>query len=128
MCALASYLAEDEPSPADLLARPECAWITCELEERVRREAIAHVVPEHITEVRERRLAWIGKTRAAVKERLTKEIAWWDHRANQLEQTDLVGRRFRTFGPLQAGRPRPSERAAPRFMTGAWLRLCRVGS
>ena len=85
-------LAEDEPSPADLLARPECAWITRELEERVRREAIAHVVPEHVTEVRERRLAWIGKTRAAVKERLTKEIAWWDHRANQLEQEEQAGK------------------------------------
>ena len=105
-------LAEDEPPPADLLARPECAWITRELEERVRREAIAHVVPEHVTEVRERRLAWIGKTRAAVKERLTKEIAWWDHRANQLEQTDLVGRRLRTFGPLRAGRPRSQEERA----------------
>ena len=85
-------LAEDEPPPADLLARPECAWITRELEESVRREAIAHVVPEHVTEVRERRLAWIGKTRAAVKERLTKEIAWWDHRANQLEQEEQAGK------------------------------------
>ena len=27
----------------------------------------------------------------------------------------------------RAGRPRPSGRAAPRFMTGAWFRLCRVG-
>ena len=85
-------LAEDEPPPADLLARPECAWITRELEEGARREAIAHVVPEHVTEVRERRLAWIGKTRAAVKERLTKEIAWWDHRANQLEQEEQAGK------------------------------------
>ena len=27
----------------------------------------------------------------------------------------------------RAGRPHPSGRAAPRFMTGAWFRLCRVG-
>ena len=85
-------LAEDEPTAADLLARPECAWITRELEETARREAIAHVVPEHVTEVRDRRMAWIDKTRAAVKERLTKEIAYWDHRANQLKLREQAGK------------------------------------
>ena len=85
-------LAEDEPAAADVLARPECAWITRELEETARREAIAHVVPEHVTEVRDRRMAWIDKTRAAVKERLTKEIAYWDHRANQLELREQAGK------------------------------------
>ena len=30
-------------------------------------------------------------------------------------------------GPDSAGRPRPSGRADPGFMTGAWFRLCRVG-
>ena len=85
-------LAEDEPTAADLLARPECAWITRDLEETARREAIAHVVPEHVTEVRDRRMAWIDKTRAAVKERLTKEIAYWDHRANQLKLREQAGK------------------------------------
>ena len=85
-------LAEGEPAAADLLARPECAWITRDLEETARREAIAHVVPEHVTEVRDRRMAWIDKTRAAVKERLTKEIAYWDHRANQLKLREQAGK------------------------------------
>ena len=85
-------LAEGEPAAADLLARPECAWITRELEETARREAIAHVVPEHVTEVRDRRMAWVDKTRAAVKERLTKEIAYWDHRADQLELREQAGK------------------------------------
>ena len=37
------------------------------------------------------------------------------------------GLRPRTFGPLRAGRPCPSGRADPRFATGVWFRLRRVG-
>ena len=85
-------LAEGEPAAADVLARPECAWIGRELEAAARREAIAHVVPEHIAEVRGRRLEWIDKTRAAVKERLTKEIAHWDHRADRLKLREQAGK------------------------------------
>jgi hypothetical protein len=89
-------LAEGEPTAADLLARPECAWITRasgqSIEQRAQGHAIAHVVPEHITEVRGRRLQWIEKTRAAVKDRLTKEIAYWDHRAEQLKLQEQAGR------------------------------------
>jgi hypothetical protein len=85
-------LAEDEPSVADLLARPECAWISRDLEQKVQSHAIAHVVPEHIAEVRDRRLAWIEKTRAAVKDRLTKEITYWDHRAEQLKLQEQAGK------------------------------------
>ena len=94
-------LAGDEPAVADLLARPECAWITRapgqDIEQQAQGHAIAHVVPEHISEVRGRRLTWIDKTRAAVKDRLTKEITWWDHRAEQLklqEQTGKAGARL----------------------------------
>jgi hypothetical protein len=49
-------------------------------------------VPEHIGEVRSRRMAWIEKTRAAVKDRLTKEITYWDHRAEQLKLQEQAGR------------------------------------
>jgi hypothetical protein len=75
-----------------LLARPECAWITRGLEQKAQTHAIAHVVPEHIAEVRGRRLTWIAKTRAAVKDRLTKEITYWDHRAEQLKLQEQAGR------------------------------------
>jgi len=85
-------LVDNEPAAADLLSRPECAWITRELEQKVQGHAIAHVVPEHIAEVRGRRLAWIGKTRAAVKDRLTKEITYWDHRAEQLKLQEQAGK------------------------------------
>ncbi len=85
-------LAEGEPSVGELLARPECAWITRELEQKAQSHAIAHVVPEHIAEVRGRRLAWVEKTRAAVKDRLTKEITYWDHRAEQLKLQEQAGK------------------------------------
>jgi SNF2 family DNA or RNA helicase len=85
-------LVEGEPSVADLLARPECVWITRSLEQAAQGHAIAHVVPEHIAEVRARRLDWVTRARVAVKDRLTKEITYWDHRAEQLKLQELAGR------------------------------------
>jgi hypothetical protein len=85
-------LAEGEPSVGDFLARPECAWVTRTLEQKAQGHAIAHVVPEHIAEVRGRRLRWVEKTRAAVKDRLTKEIAHWDHRAEDLKRQEQAGK------------------------------------
>jgi hypothetical protein len=54
--------------------------------------AIAEVVPEHLKEVRDRRRSWIDKARAAVKDRLTKEIGYWDHRAEELKVQEQAGR------------------------------------
>ena len=85
-------LADGEPAADAILARTECAWIGAGLEQQAMRHAIAHVVPEHLQEVRGPRLAWIDKTRAAVKDRLTKEIAYWDHRAQQIQQQESAGR------------------------------------
>jgi hypothetical protein len=85
-------LAADEPGVAAILARPECEWISRSLEQKAQGHAIATVVPEHIQEVRGRRLAWIEKARAAVKDRLTKEIAYWDHRAAQLKAQEEAGK------------------------------------
>jgi len=75
-----------------ILARPECAAINRELEQKAQGYAVAQVVPEHLTEVRDRKLALIAKTEAAVKDRLTKEITYWDHRAAQLQQQEQAGR------------------------------------
>ena len=85
-------LNSDEPDIAAILARPECGWITRALEQKAQDHAIANVVPDHIKEVRDRRLAWVEKTRIAVKDRLTKEIAYWDHRAAQLQFQEQAGR------------------------------------
>jgi SNF2 family DNA or RNA helicase len=85
-------LKADEPSIEDLFARPECALIGRDLEARAREHAIARVVPEHSAEVRDRKLALLDKTEAAVKDRLTKEINYWDFRAEQLKEQERAGR------------------------------------
>ena len=85
-------LAEDEPQVGPLLERPECAWITRELEQQVMGYAIASVVPGHVDEVRTRKLALIQKTEAAVKERLTREISYWDRRAEDLKDQEQAGK------------------------------------
>jgi hypothetical protein len=89
-------LSEDEPSFDDVLTHHECAWLMATsgrgIEQQAKDHAIAHVVPEHISEVRGPRLQWIEKTRAAVKDRLTKEINHWDNRAEQLKHQEQAGK------------------------------------
>ncbi|WP_293397696.1 helicase-related protein, partial [Nevskia sp.] len=85
-------LAASEPGVDAILDRPECHWINRELEAKAQGYAIAHVVPEHLAEVRNPKLKLIAKTEAAVKERLTKEITYWDHRAETLKAQEQSGK------------------------------------
>ncbi len=85
-------LRDDEPKVIALFSRPEFSWITRDLEQKALGHAIAEIVPEHLKEVRDRRYAWIEKARAAVKDRLTKEIGYWDHRAEELKIHEQAGR------------------------------------
>jgi SNF2 family DNA or RNA helicase len=84
-------LKDSEPAAEAILARPEAAWIGREIEQRAQ-SAIAHVVPEHLNEVRQRKIELLDKTEAAVKDRLTKEINYWDHRAEQLKLQEQAGK------------------------------------
>src|SRR5262249_61553489 len=63
-----------------------------ELEQKAQGHAVVHVVPEHLAEVRSHKLDLIAKTEAAVKDRLTKEINYWDHRAEQLKLQEQAGK------------------------------------
>jgi SNF2 family DNA or RNA helicase len=85
-------LKEEEPGIEAILTRPECAWITRDLEQRAQGHAIAHIVPEHLAEVKVPKLVRLAKTEAAVKDRLTKEITYWDHRAEQLKAQEQAGK------------------------------------
>ena len=90
-------LTGNDPGLDDILDRPECAWISRDMEDKARGYAIARVVPDHLAEVRDARLALIAKTEAAVKDRLTKEFNHWDLRAEHLklqEQAGKVGARL----------------------------------
>jgi superfamily II DNA or RNA helicase len=81
-----------EPGVDAILQRPEAEWISRELEQKAQGHAVATVVPEHLQEVRSRKLELIAKTEAAVKERLTKEISYWDHRSEELKLQERAGR------------------------------------
>ena len=82
----------EEPTSDTLLGRPECAWISSRLEQVAQGHAVANVVPEHMAEVSGRKLGLIAKTEAAVKDRLTKEISYWDHRAQILKAQEHAGK------------------------------------
>jgi hypothetical protein len=81
-----------EPDITRIIERPECAWIARELEQKAVSYAISNVVPEHLQEVRSHKLELIAKTEAAVKDRLTKEISYWDQRAEDLKHQEQAGK------------------------------------
>jgi len=93
----APYLNYDAVVEADLDIVEEilkgATWLQENVESRAKSYAIAQVVPRHFRDVRERRCVLIDKTLAAVKERLTKEIAFWDRRANELKNQELAGKK-----------------------------------
>ena len=96
-------LIADDPALDRILDRPECAWIDRDMEGKAQGYAIAKVVPDHLAEVRDARLTLIAKTEAAVQDRLTKEIAYWDHRAEQLKLQEQAGK---TGARLNSGEAR----------------------
>ena len=63
-----------------------------ELEARVLAHAIQELTPHHLERVRTRHERLIDKTLAAVQERLTKEINYWDRRARELRQQERAGK------------------------------------
>ena len=80
---------EDKPLVEAMDLTP---WIREELESKVLVYAAEHLVPEHLMEVRNRKVEIVNKTMTAVQDRLTKEIAYWDHRAEQLKEQELAGK------------------------------------
>ena len=54
--------------------------------------AAIHLVPEHLNELRRRKEELIDKTKAAVQDRLTKEINYWDHRGTKLREQEQAGK------------------------------------
>jgi superfamily II DNA or RNA helicase len=67
-------------------------WLRDGLEDRALGYAVQHLVPGHFAEVRRRNELRIAKTIAAVQDRLTKEITYWDHRAQELRAQEQAGK------------------------------------
>lgn len=80
---------EEKPLFAPLL---ETGWWQKGLEEKAINYAIQKLVPDHLAEVKNRREELIYKTIRAVKDRLTKEINYWDRRAQELKADEQAGK------------------------------------
>jgi len=76
-------------------AELDATWLRREWDDEVMAYAIAHLVPSHLAEVRDRRLAQIDKTEREVQARLTREITYWDRRAQDLKEKERAGKQTR---------------------------------
>jgi superfamily II DNA or RNA helicase len=70
-------------------------WLAGQVEQRALGYAIANVVPQHLAEVKQRRLTEIDKVEREVRERLNREINYWDARAARLREEERAGREQR---------------------------------
>lgn len=68
------------------------SWLKKDLEAEITGFAVSNLVSRHFEEVRRNKEDLVDRTIAAVKDRLTKEINYWDHRANELKAQELTGR------------------------------------
>lgn len=70
----------------------ESSWLLNDLEGKATDYAISQIVPQHLQEVKVHKQELIDKTMAAVKDRLIKEINYWDYRATDLEMQEQTGK------------------------------------
>ena len=70
----------------------EAPWLNEGLESQIIDYAVTSLIPEHLKEVKAHKEALVPKTIAAVKDRLTKEIYYWDNRAYELQQQEEAGK------------------------------------
>jgi len=82
----------------------ESDWLRQDIESKVTGYAIENLVPNHFDEVKTQKEELIQKTKAAVQDRLTKEIAYWDHRAEELKAQELAGKPLAKMNSGQARR------------------------
>lgn len=81
----------EDPTVEEILARPELSWASQSLEREALIYAVQSAVPKHFEKVKTDKLKLIDKTSAAVKQRLSTEINYWDHRAQQLREQEKAG-------------------------------------
>ena len=101
-------------------------WITTALTNTAQSYAIEHLAQVHYQEVSRIVTTRVQKVRAAVKERLEKEIRYWDERVHTLKAKELAGKstggftsgHARNFADdlearLETAQPRTRPRARP---------------
>jgi len=70
----------------------ESEWLSKDIESSVIAHCAQETIPEHLDLERCRREGLISKSAAAIRDRLTKEINYWDYRANELKNQELAGK------------------------------------
>jgi superfamily II DNA or RNA helicase len=80
---------DEESLVADLR---DADWLASGVEGQAFTYAVTTLVPAHLAEVRATTGARVTKVRAAVRDRLTKQIAYWDARAGDLAEQAAAGR------------------------------------
>jgi Protein NO VEIN, C-terminal len=86
------YRPTTEDELAILASELDHPWLMDDLENKALTHAVEHIVPTHLKEVRGPREELIEKSLAAVQTRLKREIAYWDHRAEELKIREQAGR------------------------------------
>ena len=71
------------------------AWLCGHVEDRALAYAIATLVPNHLAEVKRRRVTEIDKVEREVRARLNREINYWDARAARLREEERAGKEQR---------------------------------
>jgi hypothetical protein len=89
---LEPLLSSELPLIQDVLQAP---WISANQDDRAVALAAATLVPEHYKEVAGRRIDHVDRTLAAVHERLTKEIGFWQDRWLKLNEDKGTGKDVR---------------------------------
>jgi superfamily II DNA or RNA helicase len=93
-------LKQEEADAARKLLDTE--WLKGDIEKMAMHFAIAELVPSHLKETRERRLAEIDRVEREVRSRLKREIGYWDGRAEELALKEQAGK----GGRLNSGNAR----------------------
>ncbi|WP_407194612.1 helicase-related protein [Bradyrhizobium sp. STM 3566] len=93
-------LQPDETNAASKLVEAE--WLKGDVEKMAMHFAIANLVPQHLNDTRERRLAEIDRVEGEVRARLKREINYWDGRAEELALKEQAGK----GGRLNSGNAR----------------------
>lgn len=74
---------------SDVITAP---WLSGQIESKAMAHAIAHLVPQHLNEVKSRRLPEVDKVEREVRARLIRERDYWDARAARLREEERAGR------------------------------------
>ncbi len=87
------HRAADETEAAAVLKWAKTQqWLCDRVEDMAKTYAITNLIPAHFAEVKARKEAMLDKTAKAVKDRMTAEIQYWDHRTSELQQKEAAGK------------------------------------